>query len=167
MKNVTPAIIMVLLLPISVMATPSPKLDLPTPLGYVSDYANILTPQWQSQIRSVCKDLETRTGVEMIVVTLPTVEPLTNAHDYASKLYEGWRIGTAQQERGILLVTSMKERQAVVVLGRTLLSVISPQKLDQISEQHLVPMFSLDNLWRTSLSERSPIGNGGGRGPFT
>jgi len=135
--------------------TPSPKLALPTPLGYVSDYAEILTPQWKSQIRAVCKDLEIRTGVEMIVVTLPTVEPLTNAQDYASTLYEGWRIGTAQQERGILLLTSIKERQAVVVLGRTLLSVVSRQQLDQVSEQHLVPMFRSkeygEHLYRSSV----------------
>ncbi|UCE62987.1 MAG: TPM domain-containing protein [Nitrospirota bacterium] len=155
MKWLGLAILVVFITPLSLMATPTAKLDLPTPLGYVSDYANILSPQWKSQIRSVCKDLETRTGVEMIVVTLPTVEPLTNAQDYASKLYEGWRIGTAQQERGILLLTSMKERQAVVVLGRTLLSVVSPQKLDQISERHLVPMFRTsaygEDLYRSSV----------------
>ena len=155
MKWLSPAILVVLITPLSLMATPTAKLVLPTPLGYVSDYANILSPQWKTQIRSVCKDLETRTGVEMIVVTLPTIEPLTNAQDYASKLYEGWRIGTAQQERGILLLTSMKERQAVVVLGRTLLSVVSRRKLDQISEQHLVPMFRTttygEDLYRSSV----------------
>jgi uncharacterized protein len=156
MKCLSFAIVVVfIIMPLSLMAMPSPELELPTPLGYVSDYANILSPKWKSQIRSVCKDLETRTGVEMIVVTLPSVEPLTNAQDYASKLYEGWRIGTAQQERGILLLTSMKEVQAVVVLGRTLLSVVSPQKLDQISDQHLVPMFRStaygEHLYRSSV----------------
>jgi uncharacterized protein len=155
MKWFCVAVFLVFITPVSLMARPSADLDLPTPLGYVSDYANILSPQWKSQIRSVCKDLETRTGVEMIVVTLPNVEPLMNAQDYASKLYEGWRIGTAQQERGILLLTSMKEQQAVVVLGRTLLSVVTPQKLDQISEKHLVPMFRStaygENLYRSSV----------------
>ena len=136
-------------------ASPVPEFALPTPLGYVSDYAQILPPQWKSQIRAVCKDLEVKTGVEMIVVTLPSVEPLTNAKDYATQLYEGWRIGTAQQDRGILLLTSMKEQQAVVVLGRTLLSVVSPQQLEQISDQHLVPMFRStaygEHLYRSSV----------------
>jgi uncharacterized protein len=155
MKWLCLAIFGVFITPLSLMAMPSGELDLPTPLGYVSDYANILSLKWKSQIRAVCKDLEIRTGVEMIVVTLPNVEPLTNAQNYASKLYEGWRIGTAQQERGILLLTSMEERQAVVVLGRTLLSVVSPQELDQISEQHLVPMFHStaygEHLYRSSV----------------
>lgn len=144
-----------LLMPLDLLATPSPKLALPIPQGYVSDYAKILSPQWRSQIRAVCKDLEVGTGVEMIMVTIPTVEPLGNAQEYASKLYEGWRIGTAQQERGILLLAAMKERQAVVVLGRTLLSVISRQQLDEISEKHLVPMFHTkeygEHLYRSSV----------------
>jgi len=163
MKWLYLAILVVFLTPFSLMAMPSTELELPAPLGYVSDYANILSPKWESQIRSVCKDLETRTGVEMIVVTLPTVEPLTNAQDYASKLYEGWRIGTAQQERGILLLTSMKEGQTVVVLGRTLLSVVSPQKLDQISDQHLVPMFRStaygEHLYRSSVLLATAVGH--------
>ena len=118
-----------------------PKPQLPTPLGYVSDYGKILSPQWSGEIRSICKELERRTGVEMIVVTLPTVEPSSSVRTYASTLYEGWRIGTAQQQRGILLLTSVKEQKAVVVLGRTLLSVITREQLDQLSNEFLIPMF--------------------------
>ena len=155
MRGLLLTVVGVFCLPLSLLATPGAQLDLPTPLGYVSDYAHIFSPQWKSQIRSVCKDLETRTGVEMIVVTLPTIEPARSAEEYASKLYEGWRIGTAQQERGILLLASVKEQQAAVVLGRNLLSVVSPQKLDQITDQHLVPMFRSkaygEHLYRSSV----------------
>ena len=73
--------------------------EFPSPLGYVSDYAQILDEEWYAQIRAVCKDLETNTAVEMLVVTIDTIQPLPHAQDYASRLYEAWRIGTAQQER--------------------------------------------------------------------
>ena len=39
------------------------KHELPTPLGYVSDYAKILSDEWYAQIRAVCKDLESNTGI--------------------------------------------------------------------------------------------------------
>ena len=149
---------------------PVTQQTLPTPLGYVSDYAEILSPQWHSQIRSVCKDLENRTGIEMIVVTMGSIDPTINVQDYASRLYEGWRIGTAQQQRGLLLLTAVTERQAVVVLGRNLLSVISRQQLDEISEQFLVPMFQSEdygqNMYRasvrlasTSAQAKLPVGD--------
>ena len=132
-----------LAVPIAMAQYPRPvsKPQLPTPLGYVSDYAEVLPAQWSAQIRSICKELERQTGVEMIVVTLPTIEPSLSVQKYASTLYEGWRIGTAQQQRGILLLASVKEQQAVVVLGRTLLSVVTREQLDLLSNEFLIPMF--------------------------
>ena len=136
--------------------------NLPTPLGYVSDYANLLDQEWYAQIRAISKDLETNTAVEMLVVTIETIQPLSHAQDYASRLYEAWRIGTTQQERGILLLVAVKERQAVVVVGKSLLAIVTPQKLDDISLQFLQPMFSSGNygmnVYRSALSLASIAG---------
>jgi len=136
---------------------------LPTPLGYVSDYAEILDRDWEARIRSVCKELENRTGVEMIVVTTPTVHPKESALEYATALYKGWRIGTAQQERGILMLTSVKERQAVVVLGRNLLSVISKQQLNELTQRHFTPMFQAkqfgEPLYKSTVLLATKVGN--------
>lgn len=135
---------------------------LPTPLGYVSDYAKVLDEEWYAQIRAVCKDLETNTGVEMLVVTLETIQPLPHAQDYATRLYEAWRIGSAQQERGILLLVSVHEHQAVIVVGKSLLAVVTPQKLDDISLEFLQPMFRSGdygtNVYRSALSLASIAG---------
>ena len=136
--------------------------NLPTPLGYVSDYANLLDQEWYAQIRAISKDLETNTAVEMLIVTIETIQPLSHAQDYASRLYEAWRIGTTQQERGILLLVAVKERQAVVVVGKSLLAIVTPQKLDDISLQFLQPMFSSGNygmnVYRSALSLASIVG---------
>lgn len=136
--------------------------NLPTPLGYVSDYANLLDEEWYAQIRAVCKDLETNTAVEMLVVTLDTIQPLPHAQDYATRLYQAWRIGTTQQERGLLLLVAVQERQAVVVVGKSLLPLVTPQKLDEISLKFLQPMFRSDdygmNVYRSALSLASIAG---------
>jgi len=107
----------------------------------VSDFAKVLSKEWFDRIRSVCKELEARTGVEMMVVIVKSIHPLPHAREYAAQLYETWRIGTSQQERGILLFMSLQQRQAVVVLGKNLLSVISKSQLEEISTQHFIPMF--------------------------
>ncbi len=136
--------------------------ELPTPLGYVSDYAHILNDEWHAQIRAICKDLEINTAVEMIVVTRETIQPHPHAKDYASRLYEAWRIGSAQQERGILLLVAKQERQAVIVVGRSLLPFFTPAKLDEISLKFLQPMFVSGeygaNVYRSSLSLASIAG---------
>lgn len=134
----------------------------PAPLGYVSDYAHLLDDEWYAQIRAICKDLETNTAVEMLVVTLDTIQPLPHAQDYASRLYEDWQVGTAQQERGMLLLVAVKERQAVVVVGKSLLPVVTPQTLDELSLNFLQPMFHSgdygSNVYRSALSLASIAG---------
>lgn len=139
------------------------KHTFPTPRGYVSDYAEMIDRDWHSRIRSVCKELEDRTGVEMIVVTIRSVNPYSHAREYAEKLYEEWRIGMAQQEKGILLLASQKERQAVVVLGRNLLPIIGKPQLDILSEQHLIPMFRNgeygESLFQTTVGLASASGS--------
>lgn len=135
----------------------------PTPLGYVSDYAELIGSDWQSRIRAVCKELEDRTGVEMIVVTIATAGPYSHAREYAEGLYKEWHIGAAQQERGILLLASLKERQAVVVLGRSLLSLVGKPKLDELSGQYLIPMFQNarygESLYRATVGLASASGS--------
>src|SRR6185295_13353781 len=45
-----------------------PKIQLPEPRGYVSDHAQAIDGDWKERIRSVCQDLERKTGIEMVVV---------------------------------------------------------------------------------------------------
>jgi len=161
--NILPKALVGPLILMMVMAVSAPSAgmtpkeqNLPTPLGYVSDYANLLDEEWHKQIRSVCKDLETSSGIEMLVVTLPTISPFPHAQEYASRLYEAWRIGTAQQERGILLLVAVKERQAAVVVGKNLLGVLTSEHMDEISHKFLRPMFRSGeygvNVYRSAVS---------------
>ena len=145
-----------------VWAVSSQEHTFPTPLGYVSDYAQVLNEEWHAQVRAICKDLETNTAVEMIVVTRETIQPFPHAKEYATRLYEEWRIGTAQQERGILLLVAKQERQAVVVVGKSLLPYVTPQTLDEMSLKFLQPMFQSGeygaNVYRSVLSLASIAG---------
>ena len=56
-----------------------PTVKLPDPMGYVSDHAKVLEDDWRARIRSVAQDLERKTGVEMVVVTVPSVKPFRSA----------------------------------------------------------------------------------------
>ena len=139
------------------------KSAFPKPLGYVSDYADLIEADWQNRIRQVCKELEDRTGIEMIVVATETASPHSHTREYAEGLYKEWHIGAAQQERGMLLLASLKERQAVVVLGRSLLSAVGKPKLDELSTQYLTPMFQNarygESLYRTAVGLASASGS--------
>ncbi len=139
-----------------VLALPGEKTPLPEPLGYVTDHAGVIEVEWKANIRSVCQDLERKTGVEMVIVTVKTIRPYKTANDYAEALYQRWGIGTAQKGHGVLVLAAVEERQAAITMGRSLLGVVTPKILEQVSQQYIEPSFQHgqfeEGLYRTSVA---------------
>ena len=137
-----------------------PKLQLPEPRGYVSDHAQVIDGDWKERIRSVCQDLERKTGVEMVVVTVPTIKPFGSANEYATTLYEKWGIGSTQQDHGMMVLVAVQERQAAITLGRQMLPVITPAVVDQVGRESLQPSIELghfgEGLYLTVVALASP-----------
>lgn len=129
---------------------------LPEPLGYVSDHGEVLDADWKARIRSVCQDLERKTGVELVVVTVKTLKPYATAKDYAEALYQRWGIGTAQQDHGALVLVAVEQRQATVTLGRSLYPVIRPDLLGKVGSEYMEPAFRKgqfgEGLYRTTVA---------------
>ena len=114
---------------------------LPNPLGYVSDYAGVLETSWKARLRSVCQDLERKTGVKMVVVTIPSADPYQSPKAYADALFTHWGIGTAQQQHGVMVLASVNPPQVSVTVGRNMIRVISPTLLQEVSTLYVEPNF--------------------------
>ncbi len=144
----------------SLYERPKERPQLPGPLGYVSDHAGVLDDEWKARIRSVCQDLERKTGVEMVVVTVPTIKPFGSANEYATALYEKWGIGSAQQEHGVMVLVAVQERQAAMTLGRQMLPVITPAIMSEVGGAYLHPAIQLghfgEGLYRTVVALAAP-----------
>ncbi len=140
---------------------PKERPPLPGPLGYVSDHAQVLDANWKERIRSVCQDLERKTGVEMVVVTVPTIKPFASANEYATALYEKWGIGSAQQEHGVLVLVAVQERQAAMTLGRQMMPVITPAVMGEVGGAYLHPAIAQgefgEGLYRTVVALAAPV----------
>ncbi len=134
--------------------------SLPGPMGYVSDHAKALETEWKERIRSVCQDLERKTGVEMVVVTVPSIKPFASANEYATALYEQWHIGSTQQEHGVMVLLAVQERQAAITLGRQMLPIITPEVRREVGSQYLHPAVELgrfgEGLYRTAVALAAP-----------
>ena len=137
-----------------------PKIQLPEPRGYVSDHAQAIDGDWKERIRSVCQDLERKTGIEMVVVTVPSIKPFASANEYATAIYEKWGIGSTQQEHGVLVLVAVQERQAAITLGRQMLPVITPAVMTQVGRESLQPSIELghfgEGLYRAVVALASP-----------
>ena len=139
---------------------PKERIPLPNPIGYVSDHAQVVTPEWKERMRSVCIDLEKKSGVEMVIVTVPSIKPYPSAKHYADALYEKWQIGSTQQEHGLMLLVAVEERQAAMALGRRMFPVITPAVREEISRVYLQPVLERGNwgegLYRAVVAIATP-----------
>ncbi|MEK6785072.1 MAG: TPM domain-containing protein [Nitrospirota bacterium] len=156
--------LMVMLSAVDVQASlydrPKERVPLPSPIGYVSDHAQVMEPEWKDRIRSVCIDLEKKSGVEMVIVTVPSIKPYPSAKHYADALYEKWQIGSTQQEHGLMVLVAVQERQAAMALGRQMFSVITPAVRNEVSRLYLQPAIERghfgEGLYRTVVALATP-----------
>lgn len=139
---------------------PKERVPLPSPIGYVSDHAQVMEPEWKDRIRSVCIDLEKKSGVEMVIVTVPSIKPYPSAKHYADALYEKWQIGSTQQEHGLMVLVAVQERQAAMALGRQMFPVITSDVRNEVSRLYLQPAIERghfgEGLYRTAVALATP-----------
>ena len=139
---------------------PKERAPLPSPMGYVSDHAQVVEQAWKDRIRSVCIDLEKKSGVEMVLVTVPSMKPYSTAVAYADALYEKWQIGSTQQDHGIMVVVAVEERQVAMALGRQMFPVITPAVRAEVSRKYLQPAIERgqfgEGLYQTAVALATP-----------
>ena len=133
----------------------------PQPMGYVSDHAGVVETEWNARIRSVCQDLERKTGIEMVVVTVKNLLPYRNAHEYASAIYQRWGVGSAQHEHGIVILAAIEEQGAAVTVGKGLIGRLTQTMVQEAGQQYLDPAFRNarygEGLYRTTVALASGL----------
>jgi uncharacterized protein len=63
------------------------------PAGYVTDLAGALTPDAKAQLEALCLELEQKTGAQMAIVTVHSLEG-DEPQVYANKLFKQFGVGS-------------------------------------------------------------------------
>lgn len=90
--------------------------------GYVTDLADLLSDDEEERIEQWLWQVESRTGVEMAVLTIQSIEdyPQTqnrSIEDFARGLFDAYGIGNLPKNDGALLVVAVRDRKARIELG--------------------------------------------------
>lgn len=93
------------------------------PRGYVNDFAGVLRPEAAAELSEACARVEKATGVQMALVILPSLEgePI---EDVANLLFRKWGVGQKQNNEGLLLLVSVRDRRTRLEVGYGLEPVI-------------------------------------------
>jgi len=94
------------------------------PTGYVTDLAHVITPDAKARLENLCAELEQKTGAEMAIVTVRSLEAET-VEQYGNDLYKQLGVGSKKENRGVLLLVAPTERKYWTEVGYGLEPVIN------------------------------------------
>lgn len=118
---------------------------LPSPVGYVNDFANIIDSQTKPHLESLLSSFERETGNEVSVVTLPTLDGRT-IEDLAVDLYKSWGIGKKGKDNGVLFLIAPNERKMRIEVGYGLEGVLNDALAGRILDENVLPLFKAGDL---------------------
>jgi len=112
-----------------------PKLE-----GYVNDYAGIISKGSESRITEYLTALENTTGIQMVVLTVPSLQGEDIA-SFSIKTAEKWEIGQKNKDNGALLVVAYAERAVRIEVGYGLEESLTDAKCGLIIRNVIIPEF--------------------------
>lgn len=115
-------------------------LSFPPPTGYVNDFAGVLSAEAQDRLEADLVSLEAETGVEVVVVTVESLQGTTE-DDFAVRLFEEWGIGKAKKNNGVLVLVAPQERRLKVEVGYGLEGTITDGTAGAIRDDYFFPAF--------------------------
>ena len=107
------------------------------PQGYVTDLAHVIDPTTKARLETLCAEVEQKTGAQIAVVTINSLEGRTR-EDYSADLYKQLGVGSKNDNRGVLLLLAPKERQYKIEIGYGLEPVINDARAGDIGRE-MVP----------------------------
>lgn len=117
--------------------------ETPELIGYVSDYARVISPAHERRLAEIGSELERKTGFVVRVVTLPSLGG-SEIDRFATYLLDRW-CDSATAASTILIVDAVAEKQMRVELGEGLSDVLTPKLREDVQRQLMFPLLSRGN----------------------
>jgi uncharacterized protein len=111
---------------------------------YVSDYADVLSTDTENYIVQTGSALCEATGAEFVVVTVDFLGG-AEIEDYATKLFNSWKLGDPTKNNGLLLLLAIGEDNYWAMQGKGLESSLTSGTIGELLNQYLEPEFAEGN----------------------
>ncbi|MBW1729392.1 MAG: TPM domain-containing protein [Deltaproteobacteria bacterium] len=109
----------------------------PRPRGLVNDFAGVIPPSYEAKIRSITAELLQKTGVPVVVVTMPEIGG-AEYNDYVNRLYSAWGIGKKGEDKGVLIFVTVKERKMRIETGYGVEGILPDGLVGEIRDRYMI-----------------------------
>lgn len=126
--------------------------SIPSPTdNYYLDELNLLDEPTKENISKTNKQLEDKTGSQVIVMTLPNPEGLDGA-SYGTEIFNAWKIGDQEKDNGVLILLLKSDQkgksQIKIITGYGIEGRLNDGKIGRI-----IDSFMLDKLKQRDYSK--------------
>ena len=145
---IMPFLSLILMLGISVPAAAS---DIPEATSdfYVNDFADILSQSTKDYIIEANKDLNAKTGAQIVVTTIDTLNG-EDIETYATEMFRSYGIGDREKNNGVLFLIVSGDRKLRIEVGYGLEGAINDAKAGRILDTYVIPSLQNDE-WDKSI----------------
>lgn len=106
--------------------------SLPQPTDYVSDFAQVLSPEAVAQLDSICEQLDhSKANAQIAIVTVHNLNG-DDAADYANQLEDHWKMGNKAENRYALVLLAVDDHKYRIEVGYGLEGILPDGKTGDI-----------------------------------
>jgi uncharacterized protein len=106
--------------------------DLAKPTDYVTDYANVLSPQAVERLDRICAELDhSKADAQIAIVTVHNLDG-EDAAEYAIQLEDKWKMGKKGSDRGALVLLAVDDHKYRIDVGYGLEGILNDAKIGDI-----------------------------------
>ncbi len=119
--------------------------NFPPLTGRVVDQANVILAQSRSDLEAKLKDLEDKSGIQLVVATVKSLEG-SDIETYANELFRTWKLGEAKKNNGVLLLVAPNEHKVRIEVGYGLEGTLTDALSSVIISSAIVSRFKSNDI---------------------
>jgi len=125
-------------LAVTVQEVPSPRQT----GGWVTDRANILSPETEAELNRLITELEAQNGSEIMVVTVPETSPYSSPKEFTTTWFNYWHIGKKGQDNGVLFMYSKGDNRIEIETGYGVEDILPDAQVGNLIRTQIRPKFN-------------------------
>lgn len=115
------------------------ELAIPELTSPVQDQAGLLTTRKAQQLDRTLRTLYSQTKTQLAILIVPTLNG-ESIEQASIKVAEKWKLGTAKEDRGVLLMMAIKERRMRIEVGQGLEGDLPDAYAKRIIDEVIAPL---------------------------
>lgn len=124
----------------AVAQTRSQAVAVPERGALVTDLTDTLTAAQRATLEGKLVDFEARQGPQLAVLLVPTTGA-DSIEQYATRVFDRWKLGSAEADDGLLLLVALKDRRMRIEVGQGLEGRVPDIAAGRIIDQQMTPRF--------------------------